>query len=386
MFYLHVPKTGGQTLGVRLASAFDPAKVHLMQGELVFPRDVQKLTQLIEEKQFIESHVAGAMLLDRPGLQVLCTVRDPVQQMISNWRHMRREPDSRWHRAVFALSADQFFENFGDYFRNHQTNYILSAFAMMRGRIDQVGYYRALNEKFRESLERIRWLVPTESIDEFVNLWALESKRDVPNKTERVNIAPDSGPEVAEARAAIQARPDLYAYDQLLYRIARDRFEAYRREMAELVAPWSYPDNSRRAYRPGSGGVWLTSNWYDPEVSGEDRAWWSGPGRVSEVRVWRANGERVLKFRVTGVNGIDYRDIVAKSKRTFQDLDITRTPVPNGSGMDYFVRLDTLLEQDALLLVTPECFASIMTTKDDPSLTRRSFIASDWSLIDDIPA
>ncbi len=45
MFYLHVPKTGGQTLATRLASAFDPDKVHVMQAELVFPGDVKKLTK-----------------------------------------------------------------------------------------------------------------------------------------------------------------------------------------------------------------------------------------------------------------------------------------------------------------------------------------------------
>lgn len=161
---------------------------------------------------------------------------------------------------------------------------------------DRIGYYRALNQNFQKSLDRIRWLVPTKSIDDFVDLWAIESKRDVPNRRSNVNVAPESGAEVAEARAALLARPELYAYDQLLYRIAKDRFAEYKREVAEIVSPWAYPDNSRRAYRADPGGVWLAQNWYDPEVSGSSKAWWSGPDRVSEVRVWRSNGEKTLRI------------------------------------------------------------------------------------------
>ena len=59
MFYLHVPKTGGHTLATRLASAFDPDKVHMFQGDLEFPRDSEKLKTLLREKEFIESHVVG---------------------------------------------------------------------------------------------------------------------------------------------------------------------------------------------------------------------------------------------------------------------------------------------------------------------------------------
>ena len=89
----------------------------------------------------------------------------------------------------------------------------MSAFVPLRGLIDHLGYYRALNDNFQRSLDRLRWLVPSESIDEFVDLWAVEVRRDVPNRSARINVAPESGRETAEARAAILARPELYAYD-----------------------------------------------------------------------------------------------------------------------------------------------------------------------------
>jgi len=386
MFYLHVPKTGGQTLATRLASAFDPDSVHIMQSELVFPGDVKKLTKLLTERKFIESHVAGAMLKDRNEVPVLCTVREPISQMVSNWRHIRRDPANRWHRPAMSLTAVQFFDNFGDFFANHQSNYILSAFVDLRALTDQIGYYRAFNENFQKSLDRIRWLVPTESIDEFLDLWTIETKRSVPSRSVSLNIALESSAEVAEARSALSARPHLHLYDNLLYQIAKERHAEYKRATIESIVPWSYPDDSRRACRVGRGGVWLAENWYDPEISGDKRAWWSGPHRISEVRVWRVNGEKVLKFWVKGVNGIRYPDIVPKSKRTGQELRTVRRGTPDGEdgqGMQYSVWLEDLFEKDSILLVVPECYASIMTTTDDPSLVRRSFIASGWKLTDD---
>jgi hypothetical protein len=380
MFYLHVPKTAGQTLATRLASAFDPDKVHMFQGELVFPRDREKLRALLGEKEFIESHVAGAMLSEPMDHPILCTIREPIGQMVSNWRHIRRDSSNRWHRGALSLSATEFFDNLGDYFTNHQTNYVISSFVRLRALIDRLGYYRSLNQHLQSSVDRIRWLVPTESIDEFVALWSAETKRQVPNRKATINVAPPEANDQDGARAAVRARPHLYAMDQLLYEMTKDRFAQYRSEVAELIAPWSYPEDSRRACRTERGGIWLTENWHDPETSDGKRAWWSGPQRVSEVRVWRANGEKFLKFFVKGVNGITYRDIVAKSKETGEELPTIRTENPGGEGMNYSIALDSLQEKDAVWLIAPNCYPSIMTTSEDTSLVRRSFLSADWTL------
>ncbi len=384
MFYLHVPKTGGQTLATRLASAFDPDKVHMFQDDLEFPQDRDKLQTLLREKDFIESHVAGAMLsepIDRP---ILCTIREPVSQMVSNWLDIRRNPDNRWHRAAVSLSPAEFFDNLGEDFKDHQTNYVLSAFVDMRALTDSIGYYRAFNQHLQSGVDRIRWLVPTESIDAFLDLWSAETKRRVPNRTAMVNATPSKeDADRARAIVAVRARPHLYAFDQLLYQMARMRLTEYRAEIAEQVAPWSYPHDSRRASRMEHGGVWLSDNWYDPEIDNGNRAWWCGPKRVSEVKVWRANGERYLKFLVKGVNGITYRDIAATAKEAGERLPIAQEDVQDGTGTRYTVDLASLREKDTINLLTPECYPSIVTTKDDNSLRRQSFIATDWTLAPD---
>jgi len=258
---------------------------------------------------------------------------------------------------------------------------MLSAFFPIRALTDSIGYYRAFNQHLQSGVDRIRWLVPTESIDEFLDLWSAETKRRVPNRTAMVNVAP---PEIADDRTrgiiAVRARPHICAFDQLLYQMAKIRFAEYRREVAELVAPWSYPHDSRRACRMECGGIWLTDNWYDPEITNGKRAWWCGPRRVSEVRIWRANGERFLKFFVKDVNGITYRDIIAKAKETDERLPIVQEEVQGGNGMQYTIDLDSLRERDTINLLTPECYPAIVTTKHDMSLVRQSFIATDWTL------
>src|SRR5579871_1818376 len=191
IFYLHIPKTGGQTLATRLASAFDLDSVHLMADTLRFPQDVEKLSQLLREKRFIESHVAGRLLRDFSDRPILCTVREPVAQMLSSWRHIRRETTNRFHRAARTLRPRDFFDLFEDHFINRQTNYLQSAlFEPMRQFIEREGYHRAVYSRLMSCVDRLRWLVPTESIDEFVDLWALETKRSVPNRRATINVAP----------------------------------------------------------------------------------------------------------------------------------------------------------------------------------------------------
>ncbi len=381
MFYLHIPKTGGQTLATRLASAFDPDKVHMFQRDLEFPQDRERLKTLLREKEFIESHVAGAMLsepIDRP---ILCTIREPVGQMVSNWLHIRRNPDNRWHRAAVSLRPEEFFDLAGDDIMNHQANGLLSTFVNIRALTGSIGYYRAFNQHLQCSVDRIRWLVPTESIDEFLDLWTAETKRSVPNRWAMVNVAPpESSGDRERGIAAVHAMPHLYAYDQVLYQMAKMRFGEYRREVAELIAPWSYPSDSRRACRTERGGVWLTRNWYDPELHDGKRAWWCGPERVSEIRIWRANGERYLNFFVKGVNGIDYREITARIQKTGAPLPVAYRAVQGRDGMHYSIDLDGLQERDTINLVTLECYPAIATTTHDMGVVRGSFIAVDWNL------
>jgi hypothetical protein len=383
IFYLHIPKTGGQTLSVRLASAFLPDQTYFLQDDLNFPRDVEKLRSFKKDKAFVEAHVGGRMLEDHSGMDLLVPVRDPIEQMISNWRHIRREPKSPWHRPAKILHAGDFFDRFGDFFRDHQTNYMLSSFTSFGIKVEREGYHKALLAAFSISIDKFRWIVPTPSIDEFITLWSLETKRTVPNAHEVVNVAAVADADALEAKTALLERPSLYSYDSLLYQIAVSSFADYRKRTLELLAPWSFPDDSRRAFHAEGSGIWLSENWHDPERASLGLAWWSGPTRRSEVRFRRKASERYLCFDVVTVNGISYGDITVWAKNGFVAMKAERRERPSGDGMSYCVPISSLAEEDGICLLVPDCMASIMTNKNDNSLVRRAFLATNWSLRSD---
>lgn len=78
MFYLHIPKTGGQTLARRLASAFPPGRAHLQEGQFTYPADCTALDQCLATHDFVEAHVTGQLLERRKVADLLVTVREPV--------------------------------------------------------------------------------------------------------------------------------------------------------------------------------------------------------------------------------------------------------------------------------------------------------------------
>jgi Sulfotransferase family len=381
LFYLHVPKTGGQSLTRRLASAFLADETHYFKEDLAHPKGVETLRLLAETKKFVESHVAGPLLKDVKDVDVLATIRNPVDQMVSNWLHMRREQSLMWHRAARQLTPAAFFDHFGDFFRDHQTGYLISAFVGgMRALARESGHYRAATQHLFPVVDRIRWLVPTESIDEFVGLWEIESRRIVPNKTESVNIAPEHGTDVAEARAALLARPHLYAVDRLLYEITKERFSQYKEEIHSAISPWRYPENSTRAHYSQGSGVWLIQNWHEPEEGKGGREWWFGPTNMGQLRIRRTDELSKLSFVVNVVNGISLKDIEIRARESRVKLPIEILPVGSRGGDKLSVDVSKLGVEADLTFTVPNCFPSIMTTQNDDSLVRRAFLASNWML------
>ena len=194
-----------------------------------------------------------------------------------------------------------------------------------------------------------------------------------------VNVAPPEDDEDRErAIVVVRAMPDLYAYDQLLYQMAKTRFAEYRRGRGTDRALVS-PDDSRRACRMERGGVWLTDNWYDPEIAnGKERG---GAGRARE-RGENLAGERREVPEILGERR--ERDKLPRHHSRAQDtgasLPIAHTEIQDGHGMHYTIDLGQPAREDTINLLTPECYPSIVTTKDDNSLRRQSFIATDWTL------
>lgn len=379
MFYLHIPKTGGQTLASRLASAYPFGRVHHLRDGFTYPADVNALREALQTHEFVETHLTGQLLENVAVEDVLCTVRDPIGQIISNYRHIRREPERRLARAAQVLHPAEFFDRFGDFFTDRQTTYLLSAFVPLAEEIERLGYCQALMKHLQPSLDRVRWLVPTESIDEFIPLWEADTGRRVTNPTLSINHAPGDGVDVAELRAVVAARPHLFGFDNLLHQLACSRFAELRGTVHAKIRPWDWPDNASRVHADGAAGIWLADGWYEAEAAFGGQANWAGPTNRSDVRIRRAPGQNWLTLDVVVVNGIHYEDIVAFAVEGFSPLKIIRAPVGE-SRWRYSIKIADLPEETSVALIVPDCFAPINVFGDDDGLERRSFLATGWTL------
>ena len=251
IFYLHIPKTGGQTLATRLASAFPIGRSDIMGSDLRYPDGVDQLKSLMEKNDFVERHLAGPVLKDIHAFDLLATVREPVSQIVSNYFHICNEPQNMLYRPASFLSPREFFDKYGDILGNNQSRYLVSYF------FDQVITPEPLLTYSRllwDALDRIRWIVPTESIDEYIALWSIEMGRHVPNPSIMINVT-NKDARFEELFQIVHAKPHLYSLDLLLWELVRDRFLSYKKGVLRAAIPWNAPDDTSRAYWGEASGI-----------------------------------------------------------------------------------------------------------------------------------
>jgi hypothetical protein len=382
MFYLHIPKTGGQTLARRLASAFPSGRAHLQDGQFTCPADAPALAAALASHDFVEAHVTGELLQHHAPADLLVTVREPVSQIVSNYRHIRREPDRRLSRAARELSPDAFLDHFGDFFADFQSRYLLSAFLPLELEQQRHGFWPTAAQHLPPILDRIRWLVPTDRIDAFVPLWEAETARRVAEPAYATNHAPEDDVDLPALEAAIRARPALFALDSVLDQVAQSRFAAWAAAVREAAAPWDYPANAARVFYDQDGsGVWLRQGWYPSEPTPQGPGNWAGPTRRSDLAIRRTPAFTTLAFDVTVINGITFTDIAAFDASSFAELPVTREELAQDHWR-YRIDLTALPAECTVALLVPDCYApiNVFPEGEDGGLERRSFMASGWAL------
>ncbi len=376
IFYLHLPKTGGQTLANRLASAFALDRSHILRGDIVFPRDTGLLNDLLANRDFVEAHVAGPILVEATAADILCTVRDPVARIVSSYMHVRREPENRLHRAAHALRPAEFFRHYAAHWCNQQSRSLIEAVippgeqAVLEGSSPDW-----LHANLLPALARIRWLVPTEVIDEFVLLWARETGHHVPAAGLVVNVAPPDPLDQAALHRIVAAMPEIYDLDLALWVRARRWMADYRRRVTlQGVDPRS---PATLAFSRDEEAIWLTEGWLMPSRDNTGALeWWAGPCRVSRLSLRRRHS-RTLTVDVSVVNGIRRDEIAA-----FTAAD--RRPLPchleGENGTLLSIDLEGLGDEAEVLIAVPEVLTSIEVSSTDTDTTLRSFAGRNWRL------
>lgn len=347
-----------------------------MGPDLNYPDGIETLKQLFDKHDFVERHVNGPVFRDPVDVDFLVTVRDPVKQIVSNYLHILREPASPLHRPATLLSPQSFFFNYGDLLANHQTRYFISAYCELHPDIERQVAWATL---LLDCLDKVRWFVPTEAIDEFCMLWQMETGRQMLLPNARINIAESSLNQYKELEAIVAKMPELYSIDLLFWQIARQRYEIYRRDVIRLQINNRYPDNWGCAWSEGEAGIWLGRGWHRPEPIGDGRyAWWAGPERLSEIYVKRKSCYHYIIFSVIVYCGIYEHNI--KIINTEGEVLVPNFRRIDDTEVIYVVNLSNLGEEMHLKLRVPEVFSPAMVNLETKDTSRKSVATCKWRL------
>ena len=379
IFYLHIPKTGGQTLATRLSSAFPPTRVNIMREEFIFPDGKQTLEQFAQTMDFVEGHVTGPVLRELDALQLLVTIRNPVDQIVSAYGHILREPLNNLHRAAKDLPYDAFFDAFADNFRNFQSQCLIFSLFAKSWEEEMNRSKSELIANLIPAIKRLEWLVPTEAIDEFTVLWEVQTRRIISEPSIKLNIGQPIATD-SSIRDYLKSRPGLYDIDLVLWNLAREWFSQYREKVLRHDKEFAV-ENATCAFVSGDCGIWLTRGWHPPIVRTDGVAeWWAGPTRISEVRIRRKRQNASLGFEIVCLLGFRVEDI-AFTKADGQKVS-THVEAVAPDCIRITVELAHFEYEDRLLIQVPRILSGFETSKTDRNTTKRSFATQNWKLTD----
>lgn len=379
IYYLHIPKTGGQTLGTRMAAAFPRDRSWVLQGDIRTPA---QLKDLLERHDFVEGHAAiGALRGLDPGVDLLCTVRDPVAHARSLFAHILREPRLRLHAPAKALGFRGFARHYGDRLFGMQAMSLVQVFDVRDISFHRDGRMIWMLERLAAAVRRVRWLVPTEQIDDFCRWWPVETGRP-PLPDESRNIASHDAQD-DEVAAYARANPQRFGLDLTLWSLAMERYGDWRAEVARRAVPPPGTHHPTCAFADAEGrGIWLERNWYSRTVRHDGVAeWWAGPSTLSTVLVRRAPGQARLSFEVPALIGIRHEAITIRVAGTERRLAVRVAPVAEGPAMQLSVALPGDLGDEFRLEILVMWVGSLVEA--DPASgdgQRRSFASQNWSL------
>lgn len=381
VFYLHIPKTGGQTLATRIASAFPIGRSDIIGSRVEMPNGLKTLNQLFINFDFVEKHVRGSVLNGERSFSVLSTFREPTEQIVSNYLHIKREPRNYLYRPANELPPEVFFRKFGDILGDFQTKRLFEAFNDEKYRLNNTKY--AINSMF-SSLDMIRWVVPTEFIDDFVDIWAIENRRYVPARDAVVNVA-NRDDKYSDLISIVSEMPCLYSLDLVLWIEAKVRYSDYRAKVFESVLGDVDNNNLSLAYSNHGDSIWLQSGWYSPMFGdGVGLAWWSGPDCFSEIRFKRTNNSRYLHFSIVVFCGVAFSEIVVLNEDRQSKL-VAYWKQIGESRWDVWVDLVDLADVGLFFIWVPEVWSPAMVNKDSNDFTRQGIATCDWDIVNDLP-
>jgi hypothetical protein len=341
LFYFHVPKTAGTSITDEIRQHFLESQILTENGNLTLPFLEAHGKQRLRDVGFIHGHpgVGAAAYLE--GIADAVTLlRNPMEQVISNYLHVSRGVPQPWHRAANALG-------FRDFLRAYPEFLVFQTLSLAKGLGFQVPperVYDALPHVLRY-LESTTLLGTVEQIDEFMASLASMRRWPAPVSVRHINRA-EAGQRLAgdgleETYAAAARSTDLgalIAIEQAVYAKARSivASQRVRRSMRELG------ETARRVWRSESGEIVLGHNFGLREMIDGEPAWWTleahetrlyvatrTPATLhADVRVWHAVDPSCIELWT------DERRLDARIEQTSDGFGFLQVPLAGIVGED----------------------------------------------------
>lgn len=109
LLFMHIPKTGGQTLRGVIKKQYEPTesfRCPFMEEKIAeLPKDFRNRLKFIYGHFLFGTHE----YFPKP-FTYITLMRDPVDRFISAYYHILRVPTNRWHEKVKNLSLEEFID------------------------------------------------------------------------------------------------------------------------------------------------------------------------------------------------------------------------------------------------------------------------------------
>lgn len=386
IFHFHIPKTAGQTLGQRLTDSVPPGKSWYMQGDI----DAEKpetLDYIAKNMRVASAHVNGPAFAQEWRFDLLCIVRNPVQQIISHYRHVRREPAHPLHETSLNLSGPNFLTFCKEWFFNYQARYLVSGFVKRETHEHLESDARWLARHLLPTMDRIRWWGVSEQLNEFCSAMPSSVGLSIRNFEENLNVAAGRhSHDETELSDWLKLHPHLYALDSLLYSEALERYEALKRQADRNVAAnfARWPDMIERSilYLNGNASIVAGDGWH-PLISSD--TWGiearSGPELNSHLHVRKTSKLRCLAFDIIFVAGVDPDELIVLDADRGEMLPkhVSR----NGKEISISVDLQGCKSQAHIVIRSPRIFPLCRFDRNWSGPARRvAYAAGRWRLYD----
>lgn len=381
IFHLHVPKTGGQTLGYRLTSSLPPELSHYFNGDL----DAEGIEALVRDgrKLVISAHVSGPALAEVDDLDVVSVLRQPIDQIVSNYLHVRREVNHPLHALSHSVPYAELFDLVPEWFFNHQSAYVVGAINKISGLDLLTPRVRWIASRLFDSLDRLTWLGVTDKLDDFARMVSMESGVPLgPNV--RINVAPDRDETlVADLRgwlagAADRFSLDLMAYEEACLRQARLRKSIAEEAMAAVPRGRLVEDARHLVVSENAFEARLISGWFGPRPNTAwRREYPAGPDLISTIHFSGAAQGASLAFDIAYVAGMHIREIQFLDEDTGKSL-----AVDIGTEESFHsVSIPLWAPEGRIAVVCPRAFPRAVFTKNMNDIEKITFSAGRWRYV-----